>query len=114
MSDYGAGITIKRNDNARLSPDDKERIRGALDETQAATEWTDCLGRDFLFIADDAREGGRQVYLRLSEYVYGQPHDEEKFTRAKDADLHQAQKLAERLQNWLGEGFGAEAEFGER
>lgn len=113
MSDYGASITIKRNDNGPLTSADKDRLRAALDKVQAGNEWTDTLGQDFLFDIDDTTDGGRRCFILLSEYWHGEGNDEENFSFAKDGDLHQAQDLAEKLAAELGDGFTVDADFGE-
>src|SRR4051812_8880251 len=104
MSDFGAMIELKKKGESFFSPSDKQLLCQEIEKIKTEDEFFDSLGENFLFsVGEGQGTGYTYLVVMLSQYWYnGEGDEKEEFEFAKESDLAEAEKIAEKLKTSFG------------
>ncbi|MBT1705951.1 hypothetical protein [Chryseosolibacter indicus] len=111
MSDFGATLTLIKHNNREVTTEDRQLVNQELENFKAGNEFNNALGENFIYETLLIANDNTMLWIRLSEYWYGDRDNEENFEFAKENDLPQAEEIAIRLSRSLGKIFIIEAKF---
>jgi len=106
-------IILEKKGEKSFSDVDKALLKQEIEKIKSENEFKDALGQDFLFIVSEGIGiGFSYLTVILSQYWYAGGGDEnEDFEFAKENDLTETEKVAEKLKTVLGQNFEIKACF---
>jgi hypothetical protein len=109
MSDYGSMLHLTKKDKSPLTDAEKELISQSLGKIKSENDFSDVLGEDFIFKTIPVHNEKDRLVIILSEYW--DEGGDDNFEFAKENDIDQAESVAEKLTETLGQTFEIKASF---
>ncbi len=112
MSDYGAMIILTKKDDPSFLDAEKKLLESEIEKIKSENEFADALGDSFqCIVSEGVGKDFKYLVVILSQYWNGEGEGDENFEMAKENDLSEAEKIAEKLKPSFGEQFKIEPVF---
>ncbi|MEO5645499.1 MAG: hypothetical protein ABIQ40_01575 [Bacteroidia bacterium] len=106
MSDYGAMIILTKISEPTFTDAEKKLFASEIEKIKTENDFADSLGDSFQFIVSEGvGKDFKYLVVILSQYFNGEGDADENFEFAKESDLEEAGKIAEKLQPAFGDTF---------
>ena len=105
-------IILTKKDDPSFLDVEKKLLESEIEKIKNEEDFADALGENFQYIVSEGvGKDFKYLVVILSQYWNGEGEDAENFEMAKENDLDEAAKIAEKLKPSFGEKFKIEPVF---